>query len=255
MLPHAFRRDKEAGPLLVANVGNTHLRLVGFEGEAIAWERRFASGNPAEWALPDLSGQTPVVVVSVVPDAADRLIAHWGRERVQLLSAATAGLPVRYEPPTAIGADRLANALAVRHRWGWGIAVDLGTATTFTVVDATGAVVGGSIMPGLATARDSLAKGTALLPEAALEAPDGPWGTSTLGSLQTGLVHGHVGAVVHLVDRMRAALPAGAPVVLTGGWSRFFAPLLPDDFQLEPDLTIWGGVVAHDGAAASPPRS
>lgn len=251
MLPHAFRRDKEAGPLVVANIGNTHLRLVGFEGEGIAWERRFASGNPAEWALPDLRAETPVVVVSVVPEAADRLIAHWGSGRVQALKAATAAIAIRYQPPEAMGADRLANALALKHRWGWGIAVDLGTATTLTVVDATGAVVGGSIMPGLATARDSLATGTALLPAAALEVPEGPWGTSTLGSLQTGLVHGHVGAVTHLVERMRAGLPPGAPVVLTGGWSRFFAPLLPDDFALEPDLTVWGGVVA--AGAVTPP--
>lgn len=225
--------------LTVANLGNTNLRLVSFSGDAIAHDLRLPTATAAA-QLPPLPPGSPIVLVSVVPAVASALRAAWADHPVLVVNADTAGLPIAYDPPTALGADRLANAAALVAAYGWGIAVDCGTATTLTVVDRQGVIRGGAIMPGLGTARASLVSKTAQLPEVPLEAPEAPWGTSTIGSIQTGLVHGHVGAIAHLVARMRAELGPAAPVVLTGGWSGLLRPLLPADFAWAPDLTIEG---------------
>jgi type III pantothenate kinase len=225
--------------LTVANLGNTNLRLVSFSGDAIAHDLRLPTAAAAA-QLPPLPPGSPIVLVSVVPAVASALLAAWHDHPVVVVNADTAGLPIAYDPPSALGADRLANAAALVGAHGWGIVVDCGTATTLTVVDAEGVVRGGAIMPGLGTARASLVSKTAQLPEVPLEAPEAPWGTSTVGSIQTGLVHGHVGAIAHLVARMRTELGPEAPVVLTGGWSALLRTLLPADFVWAPDLTIEG---------------
>lgn len=240
--------DKQTGPatpLWVANVGNTNVRLARFDGGAIAWERRVPTAEALELA-DDVPIGAAIALVSVVPEAAAELVAAWGDRRLFVVTAAALpALRVAYRPPGTLGADRLCNAIGLLARGAFGVAVDCGTATTLTVVDESGVVRGGAIMPGLATARDSLASATAQLPAVPLEAAIGPWGEDTQGSLQVGLVHGQVGAIAHLVARARAALPAGSRVLLTGGWSGLLAPLLPDDYELAPDLTLEGARAAY----------
>jgi type III pantothenate kinase len=243
-------KTDQAGTLTVANLGNTNLRLVRFSGDAIAHDLRLPTADAAAH-LPLLSPDDPIVLVSVVPAVAKDLLVAWADHPVVVVNAETAGLSIAYEPPTALGADRLANAAALVAGPGWGIAIDCGTATTLTVVDRAGVVRGGAIMPGLGTARASLVTKTAQLPEVPLEAPNGPWGTTTIGSIQTGLVHGHVGAIAHLVDRMRAELGADAPAVLTGGWSGLLRPLLPASFDWRPDLTVEGARRVWEQAQAT----
>lgn len=222
--------------LVIANLGNTHLRLVAFEGDRPLWERLYPSATAAEAEL-DVPPDAPIALISVVPPVAARLIARWGAERVLVIGAERVSDPAI--AAAGLGADRLCNAVALRRLRGWGIAIDCGTATTMTVVDPRGVLVGGAIMPGLATAMRSLNTGTAQLPEVPVEAPVAPWGDSTVSAIQTGIVHGHGGAIRHLVSRVREALP-GAPVVVTGGWSALLAPLLPEDYERLPDLTIEG---------------
>ncbi|MFP5503157.1 MAG: type III pantothenate kinase [Candidatus Sericytochromatia bacterium] len=226
--------------LVIANVGNTHLRLVAFEGPQRLWDRRVSSRLAPGEALPEVPAGAAIALVSVVPAVAEALIAHWGPDRVLVIRSGLVSDPrVAVRPPEGLGADRLCNAVAIRRLRGWGVAIDCGTATTMTVVDRAGVLVGGAIMPGLATAMRSLNTGTAQLPEVPVVAPEAPWGDSTASAIQTGIVHGHAGAIRHLVGRVREALP-GAPVVMTGGWSELLSPLLPEDFEREPDLTIEG---------------
>lgn len=240
--------------LVVANLGNTNLRLVEYDGERVRWERRIPTAEAAGAELP----AGPIALVSVVPAVAEALIARWGAARVFTVRAATVpGLRTRYRPPDGMGADRVANAVGLIRHFGWGLAIDLGTATTFTVVSPEGEILGGAIMPGLGTARDSLAARTAQLPEVPLVLPEAPWGDHTVAAIQLGVVEGHVGAVTHLVARMRSALPAGAPVAVTGGHSHLLMPRLPEDYVHLPDLTIEGAYWAYRAAqaASSPDRS
>ena len=232
----------QAGDLIVANVGNTNVRLVRYEHNAKVGDERVPRADAM--AAPPAFPPGPIAMVSVVPATADALAAAWEREghAVFRLTAATLGMEVDYDPPTGMGADRLANALALWRGYGAGVAIDCGTATTLTLVDGAGTVRGGAILPGLGTARDSLWKGTAQLPAVPLEPAPRAVGRSTLESLQIGLVDGHVGAIVHLLTRMRAAVPAAEHVVVTGGWGALMAPLLLEyvDALHDPDLTIDG---------------
>lgn len=234
----------QAGDLVVANVGNTNVRLVRYAGGAKVEDRRIPTAEAAA-DPPHLAGGA-AAIVSVVPAAAAALEAAWRAAGVEVYRATadTVRLAVDYDPPTGLGADRLVNALALWRKYGAGIVIDCGTATTLTLVDEAGTLRGGAIMPGLATARDALWQGTAQLPAVPLEPALRAVGRSTLESIQIGLVDGHVGAIVHLAARMRSAFPHVERLVITGGWGELLAPLVgaewgwPADF--EPDLTLEG---------------
>lgn len=236
-----------ATDLLVANVGNTHVRLVRWAQGTKTEDRRVPTGEARAEALPP---GLPIALVSVVPAVADQLAAGWeaaGHVVFRLTADSLPGLTSAYEPPGSMGCDRLANAIALWHRHGPGIAIDGGTATTLTLVDAQGVLRGGAILPGLSTQRDSLWKATAQLSAVPLEPAPRAIGGSTLESLQVGLVDGHVGALVHLVRRMRLACPAASALVVTGGWGALLTPLLLEEVDAEhaPDLTVEGAAIAY----------
>lgn len=234
-----FRPDGKDPWVVVVNVGNTHTRFGWFEGRVL--RRTEAWGTSAlQAAPPDLPAGIPVVVVSVGPAAAAALLEAWRAHAPRLLTAASSGLAIRYRPPGSLGADRLANARALLERGlAPGIAVDCGTATTLTVVDAAGTVLGGAIAPGLGTAAAALVDRTAQLPEVPLVLPEEAWGEDTATCLQLGMVEGHVGLIAHLVERIRRGLGAPAPAVLCGGWATTVAPGLPG-YECAPYLTLEG---------------
>lgn len=233
--------DKEAGsgrPLVVVNVGNTHARWVLFDG--VMWEETRVPTSEVE-ALAEPPSGVAIALASVVPTATAHLLERWSHREVFVVDARAArGMPIAYDPPTSIGADRLANAYALHVRHGGGIAVDFGTATTLTVVVPGRGLVGGAIMPGLTTAMASLFKNTAQLPEVPVELPDLRWGGSTRESIQLGVVGGQVGSVGHLVKQMSEGLPAGLPVIVTGGWASLMARHLPTGYRHEPTWTLDG---------------
>ncbi|MDB5095876.1 MAG: pantothenate kinase [Cyanobacteria bacterium RYN_339] len=215
----------------MVNVGNTATRLARFEGDRLVDDYRVPTGGTP----PELDG-APIAIVSVVPEAARALAEAWGAV-AELTAEDATGMAIAYEPPQALGIDRLANAYALFKHFGKGIAVDFGTATTITVVDQAGVLAGGAIMPGLSTAMASLKRGTAQLPEVPVEATEALWGRSTRESIQIGVVHGQAGAIRHLIGRM----PGDMPVVITGGWAGLMAGLLPATYRHEPAWTLEGG--------------
>lgn len=184
------------------------------------------------------------VVASVVPST-DMAWSYFTRkylgvEAVFLRTGDQIGLPVTYDPPHAVGADRLANALAALDRWPPPVVVvDFGTATTFDCVDETGAYTGGVIMPGLTVSMESLVSRTAKLPSVALEAPSRAVGKRTVESIQSGLMFGYVDAIDGLVRRVRAELP-GCKVVSTGGLGEKFVGLCQEIEEHVPELTLEG---------------
>ncbi|MEB3327731.1 MAG: type III pantothenate kinase [Candidatus Sericytochromatia bacterium] len=236
------RSDRDAAPPqglhAVVNVGNTHVRWLTFNGDEPVGEGRLVTAELSRVPPP-----APVVgLVSVVPAASQQLTGHWQAAGavVHLLDATSPhGLEVAYEPPGALGADRLMNAVALWARRGPGIVIDLGTATTLTLVDVAGRLRGGAILPGLSMARDALWRRTAQLPEVPLVVPGGALGASTVAALQAGIVLGHVGALQHLVGRLRQEAPGATALLLTGGWGALLAPELPEA-EWCPDLGLAG---------------
>lgn len=151
------------------------------------------------------------------------------------------GLPVDYDPPFAVGADRLANALGALESYKPPlIVVDFGTATTFDTVDAQGRYIGGAIMPGPEVSAASLADRTAKLPSIALDVPKSAVGKNVVASLQSGLVLGYADAVDGLVGRIKTEIGQGATVLSTGGLGKMFAEVCESISKYDPLLTLEG---------------
>ncbi|MBI2861252.1 MAG: type III pantothenate kinase [Chloroflexi bacterium] len=155
-------------------------------------------------------------------------------------------MPIQVPQPDHVGSDRLVGALAALKLYGPPvIVVDFGTATTFNVVSAEGAFVGGAIAPGLAAVSEALVRHTALLPLVPLKQPHSPLGRDTSSALQVGLVVGYTGLVEGIVRRLRQEL-GPCSVIATGG----FAPLVAEGTDvldvIDPDLVLKGLRIVYE---------
>jgi type III pantothenate kinase len=186
------------------------------------------------------------VFCSVVPRATQRL-QRWFRDHLmpaplQLTPQSLRGLGIDYPRPATIGADRLANALAARHRFGAPVlVVDFGTAVTFDVVDARGMYVGGIIAPGLSAMTDYLHERTALLPRIRIRPVRRLVGRSTEEAMRIGAVHGYRGLVRELIHGLCSELHVPrVPVVATGGYAQLMARGLSEINRVDSLLTLEG---------------
>ena len=128
------------------------------------------------------------------------------------------GMPVHYDNPAEVGADRIVNAVAAFEKYGGPcVIVDFGTATTFDCVSAKGEYLGGVICPGIGISADALFERTARLPRVEIRKPARVIGSTTVGSLQSGLYYGYLGLVDGILELLLAELGAETRVVATGG--------------------------------------
>jgi type III pantothenate kinase len=182
---------------------------------------------------------------SVVPALTKKVAAeirrHWAVAPRVLTTATPHGLKIGYHRPRELGTDRLAAALGACARFPRRhvIVVDCGTATTVTALHRDGTLLGGAIFPGLSLWPQMLASRTAQLPEAEIVAPRAALGRSTAAALQSGMFHGHAGAIRETVRRIRAEAFGRADVVVvgTGGHAERFAEIFD---AIEPDLVLRG---------------
>jgi type III pantothenate kinase len=195
----------------------------------------------------DPRGVTRTAICSVVPAAVRALseacVAYWKCEPFILQAGTRTGLKVRYRNAHEVGSDRIANAIAATHRHPRRniLVVDCGTATTFDVITSTGDYLGGAILPGVGVSLDALASHTARLPRVELARPAGALGRSTVESIQSGVFHGHVGAIRRLIALL--ALEAFADdkprVIGTGGFAWLFEDEKVFD-EIIPELVLDG---------------
>jgi len=248
--------------LLAIDLGNTETRVGVWDGDK--WPAIWRRPTSATWTADELAnwleahlneglpavGFAGAVIASVVPDATVAMTQAVTQVTecipLHLAPDPRLGLEIRYNPPNSLGADRLANALAAKHRFNPPVlVVDIGTATTFEAVDRSGAFLGGAIMPGPALSAAALATFTAMLPEAALDLPSSPIGNSPLHALQSGIMLGHAAAIQGLAVQMVARLGEHVKVIATGGFGERFVDLCPVLQGYYPTLTLDGLVVAH----------
>ena len=186
------------------------------------------------------------ILCSVVPRATPFVRGAvkrlWNLHCLELNPKTVSGIGIDYPRPNTIGPDRLANALAARHRFGAPVVVvDFGTAVTFDVVDRRGNYVGGIIAPGLAAMTDYLHEKTALLPRIRIRDINGLIGKSTEQAMLVGALHGYRGLVRELVHLLRRELKSRwLPVVATGGYGKLIASKLPEITAVDPLLTLEG---------------
>jgi len=154
-------------------------------------------------------------------------------------------MPILYDQPSDVGADRIVNGVAAYERFGRGanrpvVVVDFGTATTFDAISARGEYLGGAICPGVQISADALFRRAARLPRIDVRKPPGVIGRTTIGAMQSGLFWGYVGMVEGLVRRMDAELGGGSISVATGGLAETIAPETTLIHHVDPDLTLQG---------------
>jgi type III pantothenate kinase len=248
--------------LLAIDAGNTNVVFALVEDGAIrarwriATDPRRTADQYAVWLhqLIALEGfgrdvVDAVILGTVVPRALHNLEVLASKYfKVEPLiagqGAAEFGIVLDVEEPKSVGADRALNAIAA-HALHPGdlIVVDFGTATTFDLVDFTGAYKGGIIAPGINLSLDALVTAAAKLPRIAIEAPDGNLsviGRTTEDQMHIGIYWGYVAMMEGLVARMKAEIGRPAKVVATGGLATLFDSHTRIFDAIEPDLTIQG---------------
>ncbi len=255
--------------LLAIDAGNTNIVFALVDGDGqirtrwrIATDARRTADEYAVWLLQliELEGFTrdnvdAVVISTVVPRALHNLEVL--ASKYFRLTALVAGRPPLEWPippdvvePRTVGADRVVNALAA-HALHAGdlIVVDFGTATTFDVVDPSGAYKGGVIAPGINLSLDALVAAAARLPRIAIEAPleSRVIGRTTEDSMLSGSYWGYVALLEGLLARIKAEIGRPVTVVATGGLATLFDQHTDVFDAIEPDLTIKGLALLYAG--------
>ncbi|MCJ7724758.1 MAG: type III pantothenate kinase, partial [Anaerolineales bacterium] len=151
------------------------------------------------------------------------------------------GIRIRYEDPRAVGADRVADAVAVYHLYGGpACIIDFGTATTFNALTAEGEYLGGAITAGINLAAEALFQRAAKLPRIDIQRPPSVIGRNSVHAMQSGLLFGYVAMVEGMVTRFRAELGEDMKVIATGGLAEIVAKETPVIQHLVPWLTLDG---------------
>ena len=151
------------------------------------------------------------------------------------------GMRIRLDNPREVGSDRVVDAVAAQHLYGKPlIIVDLGTATTFSVVSQEGDYLGGAIAPGIVISTETLYTRTAALPRIRLNRPEQAIGRNTIAAMQSGVIFGHVGLIEGMIKRIEQELGSKAKVIATGGQAYFLAQETPAIEMVNPDLTLIG---------------
>jgi type III pantothenate kinase len=188
------------------------------------------------------AGVFGIVLSSVVPAVAKRVRRMLPMRPLVVSADIDLGIGVRYPRKKQIGADRLANAVAVVELHGApAIVVDFGTAVTFDIVNARSEYVGGVIAPGLASVTEYLYQRTALLPRITLAEPKSVIGKSTVDAMRVGAVIGYRGLVKEILHALkREPGMKRAVIVATGGYGDLMARKIPEIERVNPLLTLEG---------------
>ena len=186
-----------------------------------------------------------IVLASVLQDGCSSVLTAcqilFEVEILEVKSAIDIGIPVAYDPPSALGIDRALNAAAAYHLYGGPcIVVDMGTATTYDVVSAQGVFLGGAIAPGIAAGREALLREAPRLPWFELLRPSSVVANTTRECLQSGTVIGAIAQIEGMIARIRGEIGAEAVTVATGGLSAVVNSNASCFDHCEPMLTLYG---------------
>jgi type III pantothenate kinase len=244
--------------LLTIDVGNTNTVLGVFEGPELLvhWRLTTRREQTADeygilvrnlFASSDLAPSKieAVALASVVPPLTPVLVElarqYLGQEPLVIGPGVKTGMPILYEPPGDVGADRIVNGVAAFAAFGGPvIVVDFGTATTFDVVTKKGEYVGGVICPGIGISADALFQRAARLPRVDVRHPGKVVGRTTVGSMQSGLYFGYAAMCEGILARIKAELGESPRIVATGGLAETLSSEIPSIEAVDPILTLTG---------------
>ncbi len=248
--------------LFAIDVGNTNIGLGVFDGKTLV----------QSWRLQTLRERTSdelgllvdglfahsgvnrgrvkgVILSSVVPPLTATTQAtvgrYFGLDVLVVDPAGNTGMPILYESPAEVGADRIVTAIAAFELFGRQagrplVVCDFGTATTLDAVTAKGEYLGGAICPGVTISADALFQRAARLPRIDVRKPSRAIGRTTVGAMESGLFYGYVGMVEGLMRRMSDELGGHAMGIATGGLAAIISPETPLIEHVDVDLTLQG---------------
>ena len=233
---------------LLIDVSNSYAKLAFASRERVSNPSRIPTSALSSSVVAEFLKRRLVkklVVCSVVPtkNSAISKAAHNKAQVLWLDWKLELGVTIDYPKPESLGADRLANAVAVAELYGWpAIVADFGTAATFDVVSEERRYVGGVIAPGLEAMTNFLYQRTALLPRLSLKEPRRAVGKSTIEAMQSGAIFGYRGLVREILTRIKAEQFSRkkAAIVATGGYARLIASHVPEVAAIHPHLTLEG---------------
>jgi type III pantothenate kinase len=210
--------------------------------------QEFLGFHGSTWEDNDIAGIALCSSVPRVTGALRRMSErYFGTQALVVEPGVKTGLPVLYDNPKEVGADRISDAVAAYDLYGGPtIVVDFGTATTFEAISEAGEYLGGAIFPGIDVSLDALFARAAALRRVELVEPRNVIGRSTVESMQSGAVFGYTSLVDGMCERIRDELDADATVVATGGLAGLIAPLSAAIDHHEPWLTLHGLRLIHE---------
>jgi type III pantothenate kinase len=244
--------------LLVVDVGNTQTHFGTYRGEELVEHWRFATVRDstadelgaALRSLLELRGVTlGDLSASIVSSTVPQLGPEWstmaarylGHEMLVVGPGMRTGMPIRYDNPREIGADRLVNAVAAFDKVRAAcIVVDFGTAITYDPVSASGEYLGGIITPGVEISIEALTSRAAALPRIDIAPPRSLIGKSTIDAIRSGIVYGFAGQVDAIVRRLRTELGEETETIATGGLAALIVPFTETIDEVDDLLTLTG---------------
>jgi type III pantothenate kinase len=248
--------------LLAIDAGNTNIVFAVHDGKAFVaqWRAVTKSARTADeyavWLSQLLALQglafadlTDAIIATVVPAALFDLRAlcrTYLKCEPLLVDSTVVGIGINADRPTAVGVDRLCNAVAAHARYhGAVIVVDFGTTTNFDIVAENGDFDGSVLAPGATLSIEALHQAAAMLPRVAIHRVQKVIGRDTVPAMQSGIYWGYVGLIGGLIERIKKEYGRPMTVVATGGLAHLFQPDIPAIDHIDADLTISGLVLVY----------
>ena len=244
--------------ILAVHIGNTNITLGAVKGKEILFQARIrtdATKTSDEYAI-DLQMLLAIhcvsrdqiegaIIASVVPQVLNpvktALKKLFGKPVMVVGPGIKTGLNIRIDNPAQTGADLVVSCVAaLKMQKPPLIVIGMGTATTMMVLDETGAMIGGSISPGIRVSMDALTQRAALLPGLQLDQPKRTIGRNTVECMRSGILYGAASMLDGMIERMEQELGTGATVVATGRIGQYVVPLCKTPILYERDLIIKG---------------
>lgn len=250
--------------ILAIDIGNTNIVIGCCEDNKILFRDRISTNHTAtvleyiailktafelnEIAPDDIGG---IIISSVVPAVTDTLKKaaekYTNSKAIVVGPGIKTGLSILIDNPAQLGSDLVVDAVAGINNYPLPlIVIDMGTATTLSVIGKQGDYLGGMIVPGVCASRDSLIRKTSQLPKIAFERPKRVIGRNTVECMKSGLLYSSAGAIDGLIDRISDELGDKCTVVATGGLANVIIPLCKSEIIIDDDLLLKGLMIIYN---------
>jgi type III pantothenate kinase len=247
--------------LLVIDVGNTNTVLGLYDGDELIHDWRIRTEidhtideygvlilnlyQTSRMKIKEIKSVSAIIISCVVPPMLNILeplcIKYFNVKPLIVGPGIKTGMPIFYDNPREVGADRIVNAVAAYDKYRQeSIVVDFGTATTFDYISKKGEYMGGCIAPGIMISSEALFERAAKLPRVEFSRPKSIITKDTVSAMQAGIMFGYAGLVDGIVDRMKAEVESNPLVIATGGLAKIVAPETKSIDKIEEMLTLDG---------------